>query len=74
LKITGSEFQIKTPNDNDVVKYTVISTDVQAQTVSTKIEGREDEVFLYTIIEGAYINFVSRATDELDYFVWKPIK
>lgn len=50
--------------------FTVKSSDDQSVTVSVK-QGDQEATIKFTLIDGAFMNFNSSGSDDMDYYIWK---
>jgi hypothetical protein len=74
MEITKTEMKIVMGSRNQAMGYKVESTDADAQTVTLSINEAEGVTVVCKMIDGTYMNQVSSGTDDMNYFVWEPVK
>jgi hypothetical protein len=74
MEITKTEMKIVMGTRNQAMGYKVESTDADAQTVTLSINEAEGVTVVCKMIDGTYMNQVSSGTDDMNYFVWEPVK
>jgi hypothetical protein len=74
MEITESEMKMIMGTRSQAMGYKVDSTDADAQTVTISINEAEGVTVVCKIIDGTYLNQVSSGTDDMNFFVWEPVK
>ena len=70
IKLTGTELIYLRGEKEIVLPYEVTSSNANSITVTVK-SGTEEATVVFTLIDGAYMNLKSSASDDMDYYVWK---
>lgn len=74
MEITESELKITSGSREQVLGYTVTSTDADSQIITVSIKDAEDVNVVFTMIDGTYLNLVSSGSDDMNYYIWGPVK
>jgi hypothetical protein len=75
MEITSTELKAAMGSREQVMEYTVTSTDADAQSVTVSITaGKKEVTVVYTMVDDSHMYFVSSGTDDMDYYVWQRVE
>ncbi len=71
IQISDTEIVYIMGDRRQALAYTVISQDGDGLVAEAQA-GDEKASVTFTLIDGKYMNFKSSASDDMDYYIWKP--
>lgn len=74
MEITESEMKASMGSRSQAMAYKVDSTDTDAKTITLSLTDQEGVTVVCKIIDGTYLNQVSSASDDMNYYIWEPVK